>query len=332
MGARAATPFDLPGVSKFVGSVLDRPSAIIGSVLPAPLAAGAVAGWPRLLPGLFGMRSGVRVHLEQHAGRIRSAALVYESSRPEWVVLLFVADPTPDGADGAFRLLSSVCAAAARSGMHRVFGSVPDEVRARETFFQAGFYSYTRETWYVSPARDLGRPSRKGSHVARPVDAHDLFRFYSATTPHAVQRAEQLSVQDFDVGQRAGAFEPPHLVGGNPLAMRRASVLLDRTDDRPHAMAVGSLAVAFRGLERHPHVLKVRTDGPDVDRARDLLRVVAKDLAADRPLAAPVRSYEEHVARALLSEGFKESATAMLFVKELALRIEEPALAPAVVR
>ncbi|MBI2773003.1 MAG: hypothetical protein HYX56_00710 [Chloroflexi bacterium] len=327
MGARAATPFDLRTVTRFVASVLPRHSAIIGSVLPAPLAAGAVAGWPRLLPGLFGMRSSVRVHLEEQAGRTRSAALVYESRRPEWVVLLLVADPTPDGADGAFRLLSTICAAAARSGMHRVFGSVPDEVRARETFFQAGFYSYTREAWYVSPLRALARPSQKGFHSASSVDAHDLFRFYVATTPHAVQRAEQLTVQDFDVGQRAGAFAPPHLIGGNPLAMRRASVLFDRTDHRPHA-----LAVAFRGLERHPHVLKVRTDGPDVDRARDLLRVVAQDLPADRPLAAPVRSYEEHVARALLSEGFRESATAMLFVKELALRIEEPALAPAVVR
>jgi hypothetical protein len=38
------------------------------------------------------------------------------------------------------------------------------------------------------------------------------------------------------------------------------------------------------------------------------------------------------VARALLAEGFREAATAMLFVKELAVRVEEPALAPAVVR
>ena len=51
-----------------------------------------------------------------------------------------------------------------------------------------------------------------------------------------------------------------------------------------------------------------------------------------RPITSPVRSYEEHVARALLSEGFRDAATAMLFVKELAVRVEEPALAPAVVR
>ncbi|MGH2499624.1 MAG: hypothetical protein ACRDF0_06000, partial [Candidatus Limnocylindria bacterium] len=70
----------------------------------------------------------------------------------------------------------------------------------------------------------------------------------------------------------------------------------------------------------------------DVDLARELVRVATADLPAGRPVAAPVRSYEEHVARALVAEGFGEAATAMLFVKELAVRIEEPALAPAVVR
>jgi hypothetical protein len=329
VGVRPVGPLDLPGVTSYVNSVLRTPASIIGCVLPAPLAGGAVAGWPRLLPGVFGIRSNVRVYMEEQGGRPRSAALIYEAAhRPEWVVLILVADPDPAGAEGAFRLLSHVCGSAARRGMHRVFGSVPDEARPRETFFQAGFYSYTRETWYVSASAHLPAPPRDGgARGAKSVDAHDIFRFYAATTPHAVQRAEQLSVQDFDVARGAGAFEPPHLVGGNPLAMRRATTLLERADDRPRSIAVG-----FRGLERHPHVVKVRTADGDVDRARDLLRAVAKDLPMDRPLAAPVRSYEDHVARALLSDGFKESATAMLFVKELAVRIEEPALAPVVVR
>lgn len=327
MGVRAAGPFDLPGITKYVERVLRAPGSVIGCVLPAPLAGGTLASWPRLLPGLLGMPSRVRVYVEEQGGRARAAALVYEAHRPEWVVLLLVGDPDPAGIDGAFRLLSQISAAAARSGMHRVFGAVPDEARPRESFFQAGFYSYTRETWYIGAAR-LPAPRRDGpAQAARSSDAHDIFRFYAATTPHSVQRAEQLSVQDFDVSRGAGAFEPPHLVGGDPLAMRRERVLLERADDRARSLAVG-----FRGLERHPHVLKVRTADGDVDRARDLARAVASALPADRPLAAPVRSYEEHVARALLSDGFKESATAMLFVKELAVRIEEPALAPAVVR
>ena len=328
MGARAAGPLDLPGVTGYMTRLLRDPAAILGCVLPATFAGGAIAGWPRLLPGLLGMPSRVSVWMEDQAGRTRAVALVYESRRPEWVVLILAADPTPAGMDGAFRLLSMVCAAGARRGVHRVFGSVPDEVRPRETFFQAGFYSYTRETWYVSGSADLPQPARDvAARPARPADAHDLFRLYAASTPHAVQRAEQLSVPDFDVGQQAGALEPPHLVSGNPLAMRRASTLVVRSEDRARC-----LAVAFRGSDRHPHALKVRTADVDVDTARDLVRWVAKDLPADRPLAAPVRSYEEHVARALLSEGFKESATAMLFVKELAVRIEEPALAPVVVR
>jgi hypothetical protein len=324
---RAAGPFDLPGVMSYVAASLRDPAAIIGSVLPPALARRAMVGWPRLLPGLLPMARD-RVYIEGAGSGLRSAAFVHEGHRPEWTVLVLVADPTPAGADGAFRLLSSICAAAARRGVQRVFGSVPDEVRARETFFQAGFYSYTRETWFVSSGEPLARPSREsGARLARSSDAHDLFRLYASTTPHAVQRAEQLSVQDFDAGRTAGAFEPPHLIQGDPLAMRLSRILVERMEDRAR-----SLAVAFRGIADHPHVLKVRTSDGDVDHARDLFRAVASGLRPGRPLGAPVRSYEEHMARALLSEGFRESFTAMLFVKELAVRIEEPALAPVVVR
>lgn len=328
MATRAAGLLDLPRATSYVSAALRDPASIIGCVLPAPLAGGAVAGWPRILRGLFPTGSRASVYIDTSGGAIRSAALVHEGPRPEWTVLVLVADPTPVGADGAFRLLSSICALAARRGVHRVFGSVPDEVRARETFFQAGFYSYTREAWYVSPGERLQRPAPDGpARGARSSDAHDLFRLYASTTPHAVQRAEQLSVEDFDVSRGGHAFEAPHLISGNPLGMQRGAILLERTEER-----VRSVAIAFRGLDRHPHVLKVRSSDGDVDRARDMLRAAARDLPAGRPLGSPVRSYEDHMARALLSEGFKESVTAMLFVKELAVRIEEPALAPVVVR
>ena len=147
------------------------------------------------------------------------------------------------------------------------------------------------------------------------------------TTPHAVQRAEQLSMRDFDLGRRGGAYDPPHLIGGNPLAMSLRMALIDHDQSKPYAVAL-----AFAGTDRHPNVLKVRTDNGDVDMARDLVRATVRTLPPGRPITSPVRSYEEHVARALLSEGFRDAATAMLFVKELAVRVEEPALAPAVVR
>jgi hypothetical protein len=253
---------------------------------------------------------------------------VYDGRRPEWVVLVLAALPEPGGTDSAFRLLSGISASAARNGMQRLFAAVPDEARPRETFFQAGFYSYTRETWYAAARTASPAPStRMGAREATSVDAHDLFRFYAMTTPHAVQRAEQLSIQDFDLGRRGGAYDPPHLIGGNPLAMRRRMALIDHDQSKPCAVAL-----AFGGVDRHPNVLKVRTDAGDVDMARDLVRAAVRALPPGRPNTSPVRSYEEHVARALLSEGFREAATAMLFVKELAVRVEEPALAPAVVR
>jgi hypothetical protein len=327
MPARAATPLDLRRVSALLAESLRAPAGIMASALPAPLAAGAVASWTRLLPGLVGLQGRLRVFLEEYRGQLRSTALVYDGRRPEWVVLILAALPEPGGADSAFRLLSGISGAAARAGMHRIFAAVPDEALARETFFQAGFYSYTRETWFVA-ARTAAVPARRiSAREATGRDAHDLFRFYTMTTPHAVQRAEQLSFSDFDVSRRGGAYDPPHLIGGNPLAMRRECALIDGEESRPRAFALG-----FSGLERHPHVCKVRTGDSDVDLARELVRATARSLPAGRPVTSPVRSYEEHVGRALLAEGFRESATSMLFTKELAMRVEERALAPVVAR
>lgn len=328
MPARAATPLDLRRVSALLASSLREPSGIMASALPVPLAAGAVSSWTRLLPGLVGLNGRLRVYLEEYRGQLRSSALVYHGNRPEWVVLILAALQQPGGADSAFRLLSGISGAAARAGMHRIFAAVPDEALARETFFQAGFYSYTRETWYVAARTAAIPPVRQlAVREATGRDAHDLFRFYTMTTPHAVQRAEQLTFSDFDVGRRGGAYDPPHLVGGNRLAMRRQSALMEGEESRLRAFAL-----AFSGLERHPHVCKVRTANGDVDLARDLLRAAAQALPAGKPVTSPVRSYEEHVARALLAEGFREIATSMLFTKELAERVEERVFAPAVVR
>ncbi len=312
MPARAATPLDLRRVSALLATSLREPSGIMASALPVPLAAGAVSSWTRLLPGLVGLNGRLRVFLEEYRGQLRSSALVYDGNRPEWVVLILAALQQPGGADSAFRLLSGISGAAARSGMHRIFAAVPDEALARETFFQAGFYSYTRETWYVAARTAVMAPAPQlAAREAKGRDAHDLYRFYAMTTPHAVQRAEQLSFSDFDLSRRGGAYDPPHLVGGNPLAMRRQAALIDGEESRPRAFAL-----SFSG----------------VDLARDLLRATARALPAGKPVTSPVRSYEEHVARALLAEGFREIATSMLFTKELAERVEERAFAPAVVR
>lgn len=330
-------PTDLPRVTRFLTSASRTPDAIVASVLPQPLLASALAGWRMLLPGTFGMRNRLRLYLEEYRGRLCAVALVYSGHRPEWVILALAGVPDPGGAEGSFKLLEHLSASAAQRGQLRMYGAVSDAAdggsdtgtaRARETFFQAGFYSYTRETWYAAPRAPLRAPSRElDGHYVRPRDAHDLFRFYAATTPHAVQRAEQLTVEDFDIGRRAGAFDPPFLVSGNPLAMRRSSAMLMGTETRARAFGV-----SFRGLDRHPHVVKARSIDGDTDLAREVVRATTLELPGGQAITSPVRSYEEHVARALVTEGFREVATAMLFVKELAVRIEESAWAPAVVR
>jgi len=330
-------PTDLPRVTRFLTSASRTPDAIVASVLPQPLVASALAGWRTLLPGTFGMRNRLRLYIEEYRGRLCAVALVYSGRRPEWVILALAAVPDPGGAEGSFKLLEHLSVSAAHHGQLRMFGAVSDPTdgssaggtaRARETFFQAGFYSYTRETWYAAPRAPLRAPSRTlDGHYARRRDAHDLFRFYAATTPHAVQRAEQLAVEDFDIGRRAGAFDPPFLVSGNPLAMRRSTAMLVGAEPR-----IKAFGVSFTGGDGHPHVVKARSIDGDTDLAREVIRASTLELPSGHAVTSPVRSYEEHVARALMTEGFREVATAMLFVKELAVRIEEPAMAPAVVR
>ena len=328
---------DLPRVARFLTTASRTPDTIVASVLPQPLVASALGGWRTLLPGTLGMRNRLRLYVEEYRGRLCAVALVYSGRRPEWVILALAAVPDPGGAEGSFKLLEHLSASAAQHGQLRLYGAVADAAdgsssggtaRARETFFQGGFYSYTRETWYAAPRAPLRAPSGTlDGHYARRGDAHDLFRFYAATTPHAVQRAEQLTVEDFDIGRRAGAFDPPFLVSGNPLAMRRSTAML--VGGEPRIKAFG---VSFRGIDGHPHVVKARSIDGDTELAREVVRATTLELPGGQPITSPVRSYEEHVARALMTEGFREVATAMLFVKELAVRIEEPALAPAVVR
>lgn len=327
MSARRAMLIDMRAVAELFRSARATPErGIVASVLPVPFV--SALGDPfTLLRGSLGIHPSARLFIESQ-GRLRAAALVYTARRPEWVVLLLGARPDPGGADGAFRVLSEVCAAAARAGVHRVFAAVPDQPVSRETLFQAGFYSYTTETWYV--ARAPIATATTGPAGVRPAvgrDAHDLFRLYQRTTPHAVQRAEQLSVPDFDIERDAGALAPPHLTEGNPLAMRRGSVFVVDDED-----ALGAVYVGFHGRGAHPHVCKLRTVQPDIDLARALVRLGARSLDARHAVACPVRPYEEHIGRALESEGFRPVAPAMLFVKELAHRIEERALAPAIVR
>lgn len=327
MAVRPALPTELAALSRALNAMALREDGVIASALPQPLVAGTWSGWPKMLPGFFGMPSPMRVYVDRVHDAHRGVALVYAGRRPESVVIALAAAPEPEGGDAAFRLLSLICASSARRGLQRVFGAVPDTVRAREIFFQAGFYSYTRETWLVAPARGVPEPTRPvDARIARGRDAHDLFRFYASSTPHAVQRAEQLQLEDFDAGRRAGAFDPPH-IGGNPLGMRRQ--VLTVVDDGARTRAY---AVAYRGSDRHPHVVKIRTAQGDVDLARELARALASELPRDRPIVVPVRSYEDHVARGLMGDGFTEAATSTLFVKELAVRVEEPAFAPVIAR
>jgi hypothetical protein len=152
--------------------------------------------------------------------------------------------------------------------MHRLFAAVRTKpAPARPSSKVAFTRTRARHGWSRHAASSASRIAVE-VRAARSSDAHDLFRFYAATTTARGAAREQLSVQDFDIGRRGGAYDPPHLIGGNPLAMRRHTALID--GDERHTRA---FAFAFEGRDRHPHVVKVRTrDGDSGPRARPAAR------------------------------------------------------------
>ena len=110
VAARAATPLDLRRVSALLAVALHEPAAIMASALPTQLAAGAVASWTRLLPGLIGVQGRLRIFLEEQRARLveeRGAYVTIGATRREmqvrhrrnlldWLFMRFQHGDTPD--------------------------------------------------------------------------------------------------------------------------------------------------------------------------------------------------------------------------------------------
>src|SRR5206468_1609956 len=186
--ARAATPFDAPRISALLERSLHSPEAVLASALPVPYAAGTVSGVGGLVLGVAGI-TGRRLHvfLEQYRGQLRSAALVYDGRRPEWVVLLLAAMFEPGGADSAFRLLSGVSAAASgrwESALDATRGGAHRRRRARDARLRLRVRgARPPSACPQSPHARRGRRSRAGPRASGAGRAAPRTRSHGAGAP-----------------------------------------------------------------------------------------------------------------------------------------------------
>jgi hypothetical protein len=167
-----------------------------------------------------------------------------------------------------------------------------------------------------------------------PLDAVELSRLYRRITPAPVVRLE---------GYRLGDWE--HLPGRSSVPRTSLTPILRFADVESHVQEgkSGGLAAMLQlgvAKEQQPHYMRVLTL-PEHDPSaliRFGLTIIGKRSGAGRSATAEhqhgviscVRTYESPVDHRLEDHGMEAIATVSLLVKEALVRVEEPAMVPAI--
>jgi hypothetical protein len=136
----------------------------------------------------------LRSHGQAGAGFVQ---LLKRSARPE-ADLVHIAPALPHETDSGAsalpvwrQLLAYCCEDAARSGIERVYASIPDGGPEQSCLGEANFRLFTRETIYrLASVPRVSKSMAAGYRQQSPQDTWSLQRCYTQTTPLLVQQAE----------------------------------------------------------------------------------------------------------------------------------------------
>jgi hypothetical protein len=243
-------------------------------------------------------------------GRARCGGLVWDV-RELWI----------DGARDAVArtLLNALCQEAATRGARRVFLETAPGSHYLELASRAGFTEYTRSALHVcrQPARATVQP-HGGPRPRRKRDELPLFQLYSASVPANVRAAEALTLEEW-----IALYKGPRQWTPNVLTGRRQYVW--ETDDTP---------IAWMELAQEPHSHHVEwLFHPAHSQATDALVAHAVRASGGKvPLYATSREYQAPLESAIERAGFQLFGRRVVFGRQLAVRIAEPALLAAPAR
>ena len=282
------------------------------------------------------------IFVYEDEGRISGLLRVErDASRDEWTIVELDAIGSGDSGDTRFRLVQHLMREGAKRGAIRFHVACSDGQGNPELFMQAGFARYGQErllfrgteeplppTWSEADTRAAGiRP-------CAPLDALPLARLYAAVTPQPVLRLESYRLSDWERQGSASRVPRSSLAPILRFAEMESYVQVASGDGTGAIAALLQLGVA---REEQPHYLKILAEpGTDVSEivafGLGLLgaRVGRGGSCPDNGVLAPVRTYESPIDRRLEEAGFVGLDTVTLLMKEAAVRVEEPALVPAV--
>ncbi len=318
--------------------------------LGLPLAGPPISAFSLFRLPLGAFRPNDLLFVYEDEGRIAGLLRVErESFRDEWTIVELDAVGPSDAGDIRFRLIQQLLREGTRRGAVRFHVACADVDENVELFMQAGFVRYGDEKiLFRRPRTPLPAPwsvqeaAEAGIREAHPHDAAALHRLYGAATPPPVQRLEMYRLADWERQGRQWRVPRSSLAPILRFADIEAYVQASPGGGRDGTGLDGLLQVGV-AREDQPHYLKVLVR-PGVD-AGPLVRFGLGVIAArtgraegqpgdrhDHGVIAPVRTYESPVDRRLEEAGFEQVATVTLLLKEVLIRVADPALVPAGVR
>lgn len=218
-------------------------------------------------------------------------------------------------------LVEEVCRQAGEEGVLRIFVKVPQQDSSLELFHGVGFTHYTDENiwgnlYFSQPGSALTEPKHDQIRRQRSTDSWELFKLYSAVTPPAVQRAENLNSREW---QRASITPPSFLFRG---PVEKSYVW----QDEGGGQALGGYIWLLSGKGGHWITLMFRSDAVNRSVVPGALDYVLWKASrqSNKPVYCGVREYQVEIESDLESRGFHLLSKQTLLVKYMAEPIKAP--------
>lgn len=324
--------------------------------LGLPVGSGQVGVFTLFRLPLGALLPGDLLFVYEERGQVRGLARAeHDGVRDEWTIVELDAIDEGLSGDVRYRLVQRLLRDASKRGGIRFHVACADDGANVELFMQAGFMRYGEESLLYrsvdkAPIASVSTDSAReaGIRPEVPLDALALDRLYRASTPAPVARLEDYRQHDWE---RQGNHWRVPRSALTPI-LRFADVegwVQEASNVKADADLKAFCQIGVSKAEQ-PHYIRVisRPDHDPSDLIAFGLSAIAErthsrwsDLTARWQRAAPteergivsaVRTYEAPLDRRLEEQGFGDVATVSLLMKELAERVTEPALVPAVLR
>lgn len=288
------------------------------------------------------------LYVYEDRGRLAGLARVErEGARDEWTIVELDAIDNGEAGDIRFRLVQHLLRDAGKRGALRFHVACSDSGGNVDLFMQAGFARYGEELILYRPPDGTSpatvapvEAAARGIRPAVPLDALELDRLYRATTPAPVARLEDYRLNDWE---RQGAHWPVPRSSLTPI-LRFADVeTFVQEAPANGTQRLNGLCQIGVAKEEQPHYLRVICH-PDQDPSELItygLGVIAdrqrygwtdravRTQQTERGVISAVRTYESPLDRRLEEQGFGGLSKVSLLMKEVAVRVFEPALVAA---